>query len=143
MKILCCAAALSVALSILATGVDAGGLAAPVMAPEVIVADTTATSNDFVVPLLGLALLIAVFSSSGGGAVAGSDARLKTDIERVGTTAHNLPLYRFSYVGLPGTYEGVMAQDVARVMPGALITMPQGFFAVDYAKLGLRMHRID
>jgi hypothetical protein len=49
-----------------------------------------------------------------------SDSRLKTDIRQVGTTAHDLPLYTFRYIGDDGHYEGVMAQDVLKVMPEAV-----------------------
>ena len=45
-----------------------------------------------------------------------SDIRLKTDIRQVGTTAHNLPLYTFRYIGKDDHYEGVMAQDVLKVV---------------------------
>ena len=49
-----------------------------------------------------------------------SDIRLKTDIRQVGTTAHDLPLYAFRYIGNDDQYEGVMAQDVLKVMPSAV-----------------------
>lgn len=71
-----------------------------------------------------------------------SDARLKTDIEVAGTTAHALPLYRFRYKGGAERFEGVMAQDVLRVMPDAVVTGDDGFYRVDYAKLGIQMKRI-
>src|SRR5215471_12454930 len=49
-----------------------------------------------------------------------SDIRLKTDITRIGTGAHGLPIYTFRYVGESELYEGVMAQDVLPVMPTAV-----------------------
>ena len=71
-----------------------------------------------------------------------SDRRLKTDIKRTGTDeATGLPLYRFRYINDPsGTlYQGVMADDVEKSHPDAVIKMSDGFKAVDYAKLGIQM----
>ena len=125
---------------------NAGGMAQPVMTPET-VAVTTKTSSSaggLVVPLLLLLVLAAAAAnSSGGGALPqASDRRLKTDIRRVGTTRLGLPLYQFRYRDLPQVYEGVMAQDVAVMHPGAIKPLPQGYMAVDYAKLGLEMRRV-
>ena len=71
-----------------------------------------------------------------------SDVRLKTDIVRIGTTALGLPLYRFSYKNRAGTYTGVMAQDVLEVLPEAVQTGPDGFYRVDYRRLGISMDRV-
>jgi len=72
-----------------------------------------------------------------------SDIRLKTDIQQVGTTTHNLPLYTFRYIGRDGQYEGVMAQDVLKVMPRAVIVDEDGYYRVDYNMLGIEMRRLD
>jgi hypothetical protein len=71
-----------------------------------------------------------------------SDVRLKTDILRVGTTAHNLPLYKFRYIGKDDYYEGVMAQDVLKVMPSAVSTGENGYYRVDYAMFGIELRRL-
>lgn len=132
------------ALSLAATAAGAGGMAEPITEPEVIVEDTAGTSGDFIVPLLLLVLVAAAVSSGGnGGPVAPSDIRLKTDIRPTGATADGLPIYRFRYTGLPGTYEGVMAQDVLARHPEAVVTLPFGYLGVDYGMLGLEMRRID
>ena len=72
-----------------------------------------------------------------------SDIRLKTDIRQVGTTAHNLPLYTFRYIGKDGQYEGVMAQDVLKVMPIAVSVGEDGYYRVNYDMLGIEMRRLD
>ncbi len=72
-----------------------------------------------------------------------SDSRLKENITRIGTTAKGLPFYSFSYIGKSEVYAGVMAQDVLSVMPEAVLTDPSGYYRVDYAKLGLRMLRLQ
>ena len=72
-----------------------------------------------------------------------SDIRLKTDIHRVGTTVMNLPLYSFQYRNEAGTYLGVMAQDVLKVEPSAVSIGANGYYQVDYGKLGIAMERIQ
>src|SRR5664279_1735245 len=61
-----------------------------------------------------------------------SDSRLKTEIAQVGTTLFGLPLYNFKYIGRAEVYEGVMAQDVLKVMPSAVLTGSDGFYRVNY-----------
>jgi len=87
----------------------------------------------------GLAKLL----SKVGGEGPPSDIRLKTDIRQVGTTAHNLPLYTFRYIGKDGQYEGVMAQDVLKVMPIAVSVGEDGYYRVNYGMLGIEMRRLD
>jgi len=74
--------------------------------------------------------------------IAVSDRRLKNHLVRVGTAADGLPLYDFQYNGQAGTYEGVMAQDVLKVMPAAVSVGANGYYQVDYGMLGLEMKRI-
>ncbi len=71
-----------------------------------------------------------------------SDIRLKTDIRRIGTTAHGLPLYGFRYIGEDGLYEGVMAQDVLGVLPAAVSVAEDGYYRVDYDLLGIPFRRL-
>ena len=71
------------------------------------------------------------------------DIRLKTDIQQVGTTAHNLPLYTFRYIGKDGQYEGVMAQDVLKVMPEAVSAGEDGYYRVNYNMIGIKMRRLS
>ena len=68
-----------------------------------------------------------------------SDVRLKTDIERVGTTVYGLPLYHFRYKTGTERFEGVMAQDVLEVMPDAVVVGEDGYYRVRYGQLGIRM----
>ena len=50
-----------------------------------------------------------------------------------------LGLYRFRYLGDTTDYVGVMAQEVLKWMPQAVVTRPDGFYAVDYDAIGTRM----
>jgi len=70
-----------------------------------------------------------------------SDARLKTDIEQVGTTVYGLPLYHFRYKTGTAFFQGIMAQDVLEVMPDAVVMGEDGYYRVKYAQLGIRMTR--
>ncbi|MCR8724170.1 tail fiber domain-containing protein [Frigidibacter sp. ROC022] len=127
--------------------VQAGGMAPAIVEPTVVIEDTSSSSaSGLIVPLMLLLLVAAAASSSdsgSGGTVSISDARLKTDIERVSTAANGLPVYQFRYRGHPEIYQGVMAQDVLQRFPDAVITLPSGYMAVNYDRLGLRMERID
>ena len=71
-----------------------------------------------------------------------SDMRLKKDIIRVGTTRYQLPLYDFSYIDQLGRFEGVMAQDVLKVVPEAVTIGADGFYRVNYTMLGIEMKRL-
>jgi hypothetical protein len=56
---------------------------------------------------------------------------------------HGLPLYRFQYRQRTGVYLGVMAQDVLNVVPSAVSIGSDGYYMVDYNKLGIAMERIQ
>lgn len=83
------------------------------------------------------------------GAVAGgvtkfmfSDRRLKTDIVAVGRDERTgLTLYEFGYLGATDgrRYRGVMADEVERTDPQAVVYDDLGFASVDYARLGIEM----
>jgi len=74
-----------------------------------------------------------------GGAAVGkfaSDRRLKKNIKRIGTHALGIGLYIWDYLwGQP--FSGVMADEVEKVMPEAIVQHPSGFKMVDYSMLGL------
>lgn len=84
---------------------------------------------------IGGALLNGI-GKAGGMAAFFSDRRLKSDIKCIGTTAHGLPLYEYTIFGRRD--HGVMADEVERVMPEAVMTHSSGFKMVDYGMLGLR-----
>ena len=57
--------AIAAGIAMAASQVNAGGLAEPVMEPEVI-EEASATSGGFIIPLVILAIIVAVVSSSSG-----------------------------------------------------------------------------
>ena len=72
-----------------------------------------------------------------------SDIRLKRDITQVGELDSRVGLYRYRYHWSDTTYVGVMAQEVAEVMPEAVQRGADGYLRVDYGRLGLRMQTWD
>ena len=64
-----------------------------------------------------------------------SDARLKHDANRIGTTPAGIPIYKFKYLGSEKDQIGVMAQDVLEVKPSAVIEDESGYLKVDYRKV--------
>jgi hypothetical protein len=70
----------------------------------------------------------------GGWGAAGfpmSDERAKENIKKVGKTNNDLAVYLFNYKGDPTPRMSVMAQDVERVNPGAVMEGPDGMKRVD------------
>jgi hypothetical protein len=70
-----------------------------------------------------------------------SDVRIKENIKQVGAMANGLPVYEYEYkpeykhlVG-SGKFIGVMAQDVEKVMPEAVVEHPDGYKMVNYGAL--------
>lgn len=61
-----------------------------------------------------------------------SDRRLKTDIKQVGALDGGLPVYAYRYKGEKEKQLGVMADDVEKVMPEAVLPDWRGYKQVDY-----------
>lgn len=70
-------------------------------------------------------------SSSSGFGFSLCDERAKDHIEQIGELANGLPVYRWQYKGQDEWHVGPMAQDVERIMPGAVVEGPDGFKYVD------------
>jgi Chaperone of endosialidase len=68
-----------------------------------------------------------------------SDSRLKEAVVPIKQLANGVELYRFRYKGDSELYVGVIAQQVARLMPRAVVRGDDGYLRVDYARLGLRL----
>ena len=69
-----------------------------------------------------------------GAGLAFSDARLKRDMVKVADDPRGFAWYEFEYAWGGGRHVGVMAQEVERVMPHAVVDVA-GYKAVDYARL--------
>jgi hypothetical protein len=72
-----------------------------------------------------------------------SDIRLKRDIAPLRRLDNGLELYRFRYLWSDTTYVGVMAQEVERVRPDAVMRGADGYLRVNYDALGLRFQTYE
>ncbi len=70
-----------------------------------------------------------------------SDMRLKEDIVPVGTLFDGTPVYGYRYKGAPAYHIGLMAQDVEKTTPEAVIEI-NGYKAVDYRAATAASRRI-
>jgi hypothetical protein len=89
------------------------------------------------------AMLYGMRSGGGGGGTGNSDIRMKENIKSIGWLPNGLPVYSWEYklefkddeYGGHGQFVGVMAQDVEKVIPDAVIIRSDGFKMVDYTKV--------
>ena len=63
-----------------------------------------------------------------------SDERVKENIEKVGNTNNGLGIYQYNFKGDPTPEVGLLAQEVQRKKPSAVVKRPDGLLMVDYAK---------
>jgi hypothetical protein len=68
-----------------------------------------------------------------------SDRRLKRDIVLLARRRDGIGIYRYRYLWSDTVYVGVMAQEVAAIMPDAVMCPGDGFMRVNYARLGMRL----
>jgi hypothetical protein len=69
--------------------------------------------------------------------------RLKRDIVLLARLDDGVGIYRYRYLWSDIVYVGVMAQEVAQIVPAAVILGADGYCRVNYARLGLRMMTWD
>jgi hypothetical protein len=82
----------------------------------------------------GLGSIFGLAGSLGGAAIM-SDRRVKHGIKAIGKLANGLTTYVFSYLGSKAREFGVMADEVFKVIPSAVIFRPDGLLMVDYRKV--------
>lgn len=70
-----------------------------------------------------------------GAGIAMSDRRAKKDIVKIGKLPSGLNVYSFKYVWSDETFEGVMADEVAELLPEALGPVIAGYQTVNYDKV--------
>jgi len=75
-----------------------------------------------------------LFSLAGAALPMLSDRRLKSNIKRIGTHKLGIGLYEYDILG--GRQQGVMADEVEKVMPEAVLMHPSGYKMVNYGLLG-------
>jgi hypothetical protein len=72
-----------------------------------------------------------------------SDVRLKEDITPLLRLDNGIGLYRYRYKWSDQLYVGVMAQEVANIVPTAILRGEDGYFRVDYGQLGMKLMTWD
>lgn len=70
-----------------------------------------------------------------GGAAIMSDKRLKENIKEVASLPSGIPVYEYNYIWSDKPEIGVMAQDVLKVIPEAVVMTNSGYYAVHYEML--------
>lgn len=106
-------------------------------------ASTSALTSVALLAMLAVLVVVAISSGGGHSTYTMSDERLKKDIEPTGRSVDGIPIYRFRYKGYDHLFEGVMAQDVLRLRPDAVMTVDGGYKAVNYDALGLQLRVIQ
>lgn len=103
--------------------------------------DQIAASSDPFNTILGAAAGVGTSWAMGNFLPKPSDPRLKENVTLVGKDeATGLNLYEFTYKGGDGRrWRGVMADEVQRVCPAAVVYDDLGFASVNYGLLGLKM----
>ena len=73
-----------------------------------------------------------------------SDMRVKTNIERIGYSDMNIPIYLFNYKeDLNTIYKGVMAQDLLKLgFDNSVSVSHDGYYMVDYDSIDVNMEKI-
>ena len=78
-------------------------------------------------------------SGQGAGPM-GSDARLKENIVKVGSSPSGINIYEWNYKSAPDTrYRGVMAQEIMQSHPDAIHLFEDGYMGVHYSHLDVNM----
>ncbi len=80
------------------------------------------------------ALMSGLFNLAGtlGSAAIKSDRRLKYDIMKIGKLRNGLPIYSFKFIGSDKPEIGLLAQDVMKIKPWAVLTDKDGYLMVNY-----------
>jgi hypothetical protein len=124
---------------------SAGGTMGGILNSQTSVYNTAQSQADPFASIVGMGL--GAYAGGFGGAMgkaAGSDIRLKQNIERVGTDERTgLAIYEFEYKANPGErFRGVMAHEAEVNFPEAVTTRADGYKAVFYERLGMQMVKV-
>jgi len=72
-----------------------------------------------------------------------SDIRLKTNIISIGKSSSGLNMYEWNYIwDEDRRYRGVMAQEIIKINPNAVITDSMGYYKVNYNLLDVNMEMV-
>ena len=88
----------------------------------------------FMSDMLGVASSVAGIGNAAG--IWGSDSRLKKNIKKIGQSIDGYNIYKFEYLDDDKEWIGVLAEEVFKKKPSAVVRGDNGYLAVDY-------HQID
>ena len=71
-----------------------------------------------------------------------SDKTLKENIVKVGQSPSGFNIYEWNYLWSPERFRGVIAQEVQKIKPKAVLSNIFGHLLVDYSKLDVNMEKI-
>lgn len=100
---------------------------------------TTVPQSQQTTKQLGLMDYLAAGTSIAGAMP--SDKRLKKNVSEIGKLSNGVKIYRWDWnekgeeIGMVGSGIGVIAQEIAEVLPEAVITADNGYMMVDYGKV--------
>ena len=81
------------------------------------------------------------------GSVAGiqsqwSDSRLKKNIKKIGNSIDGYNIYKFEYLDDDKEWIGVLAEEVFKKKPSAVVRMDNGFLGVDYHQIDVEFKEV-
>jgi hypothetical protein len=110
--------------------------------------DRTGASLDPIAQTSSMSQILgAIYGGNDGGGCffCPSDRRLKRSVRLLTKLQNGMKIYAFKYLWSDVVYVGVMAQDLLKnpAWKDAAIMQENGFYAVNYAALGLKMTTLD
>jgi hypothetical protein len=124
-----------------------GGSALNIQTPNTtgdVSAEVTAAQNQYTAQQAQYnAMVNGLMGVGTGAALALSDVRLKRNITKLAKLANGLFSYCFRYLWDNTFYVGVMAHEVERLVPDAIVHGSDGYLRVNYGRLGLRLMTLD
>ena len=116
------------------------------IAPPPIFAATQAQgasdANRYATNMQGYGATMNALGNIAGGFAAASDKTLKENIVKVGQSPLGFNIYEWNYLWSPERFRGVIAQEVQKIKPKAVLSNIFGHLLVDYSKLDVNMERI-
>ena len=133
----------SAGLGTATTGLNVPGSS---IAPPPIFAATQAQgasdANRYATNMQGYGATMNALGNIAGGFAAASDKTLKENIVKVGQSPSGFNIYEWNYLWSPERFRGVIAQEVQKIKPKAVLSNIFGHLMVDYSKLDVNMERI-
>ncbi len=74
--------------------------------------------------------------------VIASSLQLKENIVKIGDSLEGHGIYKFNYVGFDKTYIGAIAEEVQKIKPEAVATLPTGHLGVDYNLIDVQFKEV-